>query len=196
MQITYNQWKCINYIEELRRQREVYSHRPDLAFKKEIMKQIDEKNKEFDQKMKLLNEFQEEDLIDQYQHDVSALLINYYNELSTMFQNIYTIFENQVALESHFDLNNYPKIKEFKEVVNVLKHNNGRAYNYLKSINSKYVLHTNEFVNIIPGMTSKIIMNIEYNDIEEFCNEVEKAWMDRYREYSAENTSKDDSLNV
>ena len=194
MRFNYNQWKCLNYIDEIRRQQKIYARRPDLACKNRIMQEIAEKNAKFDSNIIFANEFEEDDLIEQYQESVSELMIEYFNELSAMFQKMYTIFENQVALETPFDLSKYPKIYEIKEVVNVLKHNDGRAYKGLKALNSKFVQPSTEFKNIIPSMCSQIILNIEDSDLEEFCNEVEKAWMDRFHEYADTTTTENDSI--
>lgn len=184
MKIDYQEWTYLSYVDEIRRQQKIYE-KQNRAYKLFIEQEIAEQQTKFDNLIKNANDYEEASLIDDYQENVSLIMVGYYNELSSMFQKMYSIFENQVALESRFDLSKYPKINEVKDVVNVLKHNNGRSYNTLRSANSKFLEPSKEFSKITFGCSS-IILNIEYRDLEEFCDEVVKAWCDRIKEYKEE----------
>ena len=186
MKIDYQQWVYTNFVSEIRRQQKIYE-KQNRAYKMFIEQEIAEQQAKFDSLIKNADDYEEDSLIDDYQEEVSLIMVGYYNELSSMFQKMYSIFENQVALDSHFDLSKYPKINQVKDIVNVLKHNSGRSYNTLKAANSKFLEPSKEFSKIMYGCSS-IILNIEYRDLEEFCDEVVKAWCDRIKEYN-------DSLN-
>lgn len=181
MKFDYQEWVYLSYVDEIRRQQKIYE-KQNRAYRLFIEQEIAEQQSKFDNQIKDANDYEEASLIDDYQEEESLIMVGYYNELSSMFQKMYSIFENQVALESRFDLSMYPKINEVKDVVNVLKHNNGRSYNTLKAANSKFLEPSKEFSKIRFGCSS-IILNIEYRDLEEFCDEVAKAWCDRLKKY-------------
>lgn len=181
MKFDYQEWVYLSYVDEIRRQQKIYE-KQNRAYRLFVEQEIAEQQSKFDNQIKDANDYEEASLIDDYQEEESLIMVGYYNELSSMFQKMYSIFENQVALESRFDLSMYPKINEVKDVVNVLKHNNGRSYNTLKAANSKFLEPSKEFSKIRFGCSS-IILNIEYRDLEEFCDEVAKAWCDRLKKY-------------
>lgn len=182
MKYDYQQWQFVSYINEICRLRQIYEKK-DRLNREFVENEIALKSKEFDSKIKDANEYEESDLIDDYQDYVNILMGDYYNELAAMFQRMYAIFENQVALESHFDLTKYPKIFEVKNAVNVLKHREGRSYNALKAAHSKFIEPSKQFENITSGCSS-IVLNIEFQDLLEFCDEAVKAWQDRLNEYN------------
>lgn len=185
MQISYKEMVLSGYIDEIRHQQKIYQ-KQNRMYKYFIQQEISEMDEKFDSQVKDADTYEENCLIDDYQENLSLIMIGYYNELSSMIQKLYSIFENQVSHESRFDLTMYPKINEMKDVVNVLKHNNGRSYNVLKANNSKFLEPSKEFSDIQSGMCSSIVLNLEYDDIDGFCDEVAKAWGDRITEYKNE----------
>lgn len=201
--MNYNQARCIRFINEIKLQQKVYDEdRPDLRRKDKMINEIDRLGAEFDVDFKDADEFDKEYLIERYQHRVSELTLEYYRELSSMFKEIYTIFENQLAIDTseggpRLNLRTYQKISEFNSVVNVLKHGKGRSLDDLKRSQSKFIQSPREFTELNPWMTSTLVLNLEYRDITNFCNEVVELWKGRYEEYKTTSTSSaDGSLTI
>ena len=117
----------------------------------------------------------------------SEKIDEYYNEMTSYFKTLYAIFENQTARETRrLDFDRYPKIKEMNWAVNVMKHCKGNSYQNLVDSGSKFVQPPVEFPGILERTTASEVLNLEYQDMIDFCQAVRTAWNDRLNEEQAE----------
>lgn len=155
--------------------------RPDLECKNRILGEIAQ------QKMMIENCTEAEDyeidsMWESFKEFESEKIDEYYNEMASEYKSLYAIFENQTAQEPKLDFSKYPKIQEMNWVVNVLKHSKGPSYQKLVDLNSKFVEEPVEFQGILPGTTAREILNLEFQDLIDFCNQARAAWVDRLEE--------------
>lgn len=179
MQIAYEDYVCLRFIEEINDQENVYKRRPDLVTKARILQEIEKAGKLVDAQLKLSdNELERQSLIDDYQEFEAKQWIEYYNDLTSCFQKIYAIFENQTSIGKKINFEEYPIIKTFNDVVNVTKHHYGRSLKALQDADSKFLHAEGLFPPATHYLYSGILMNLDMQDLFDFCEEVKKAWYD------------------
>ena len=194
MRIKLDDLMYYEFIEELKRQKQIVLKREDLEIKNRISAEIEDEYKHATEMMKGMEVYEQDSVITDFQEFVAEKIIEYYNEISEKFQKSYAIFENQMAKVTKgklFDFNEYPKVGAMNDAVNVMKHGKGgRSYNSLLDAKSKYLRTPTEFLSLckdIPTeLISKIIeykysgtlLNLEYTDLIEFFDEAITAWAD------------------
>lgn len=173
-----------DYMNEITRYEQVLRKRPDLACKKRIQDEINEQRQMLEKYSLDADECEDIDALwDSFEEFESEKIDEYYNEMTSYFKTLYAIFENQTARETRrLDFDRYPKIKEMNWAVNVMKHCKGNSYQNLVNMDSKFVKEPVEFKGILPGTTAREILNLEFQDIIDFCNQARIAWSDRLKE--------------
>ena len=160
---------------------------PLKKFKDDMINEIDENWKKFEAENKGMDFYEFEAEADEVRFQNSMKSLMCYRLYSSLYQNIFSIWELQVQdsyAPVRLDYND--KITEFKTVVNVLKHGSGRSYDFLKRIDSKYLQEPKEFPYLLPNVHSGRTLNLEFKDLPEFCDTLIKAWEDIDREKRAE----------
>ncbi len=172
-----------DYASEIdRAEIDLRKRRPDLECKNRIMNEIREQEMMIEKYAVDAEDYEIDSLWDSFREFESEKIDEYYNEMASEYKSIYAIFENQTAQEPRLDFTKYPKIQEMNWVVNVLKHSKGPSYQNLVNMDSKFVKEPVEFKGILPGTTAREILNLEFEDIIDFCNQARIAWSDRLKE--------------
>lgn len=179
----FEDMRLYDYIFEIDRYEQFLRRRPDLECKKRINEEI-KQQEEMIEKYSAVGEPHEIDsLWEEFVVFESEKIDEYYNEMTSYFKTLYAIFENQTARETRrLDFSRYPKIREMNWAVNVLKHAQGPSYQNLVDNGSKFVQEPVEFTGILRGTTASEILNLEFQDLIDFCNEARVAWADRLKE--------------
>ena len=187
MRISFGQFQRQTFIEEIKNYKKYLMSEPLKKFKDDMMNEIDENWKKFEAENKGMDFYEFEAEADEVRFQNSMKSLMCYRLYSSLYQNIFSIWELQVQdsyAPVRLDYND--KITEFKTVVNVLKHGSGRSYEYLKRIDSKYLQEPKEFPYLLPNVHSGRTLNLEFKDLPEFCDTLIKAWEDIDREKRAE----------
>lgn len=174
------------YISEIDRAEQVLRKRPDLTCKNRILNELEEQRMMIEKYSIDGEDYEVDSLWESYNELESEKIDEYYNEMASLYKSLYAIFENQTAKERKLNYSRYPKIQEMNWVVNVLKHSKGPSYQKLVDIDSKFIKEPVEFQGILPGTTAREILNLEYQDLIDFCNQARVAWMERLEEEQAE----------
>lgn len=177
-----------DYMNEITRYEQVLRKRPDFACKKRIQDEINEQRQMLEKYSLDADECEDIDALwDSFEEFESEKIDEYYNEMTSYFKTLYAIFENQTARETRrLDFDRYPKIKEMNWAVNVMKHCKGNSYQNLVDSGSKFVQPPVEFPGILERTTASEVLNLEYQDMIDFCQAVRTAWNDRLNEEQAE----------
>lgn len=187
MRISFGQFQRQTFIEEIKNYKRYLMSEPLKKFKDDMINEIDENWKKFEAENKGMDFYEFEAEADEVRFQNSMKSLMCYRLYSSLYQNIFSIWELQVQdsyAPVRLDYND--KITEFKTVVNVLKHGSGRSYDYLKRIDSKYLQEPKEFPYLLPNVHSGRTLNLEFKDLPEFCDTLIKAWEDIDREKRAE----------
>ena len=177
-----------DYMDEITRYEQVLRKRPDLVCKKRIQDEINEQRQMLEKYSLDANESEDIDALwESFEEFESEKIDEYYNEMTSYFKTLYAIFENQTARETRrLDFDRYPKIKEMNWAVNVMKHCKGNSYQNLVNSGSKFVQPPVEFPGILERTTASEVLNLEYQDMIDFCQAVRTAWNERLNEEQAE----------
>ena len=177
-----------DYMDEITRYEQVLRKRPDLVCKKRIQDEINEQRQMLEKYSLDANECEDIDALwESFEEFESEKIDEYYNEMTSYFKTLYAIFENQTARETRrLDFDRYPKIKEMNWAVNVMKHCKGNSYQNLVDSGSKFVQPPVEFPGILERTTASEVLNLEYQDMIDFCQAVRTAWNDRLNEEQTE----------
>lgn len=178
-----------DYASEIdRAEIDLRKRRPDLECKNRIMNEIREQEMMIEKYSLDADECEDIDALwDSLEEFESEKIDEYYNEMTSYFKTLYAIFENQTARETRrLDFDRYPKIKEMNWAVNVMKHCKGNSYQNLVDSGSKFVQPPVEFPGILERTTASEVLNLEYQDMIDFCQAVRTAWNDRLNEEQAE----------
>lgn len=187
MRISFGQFQRQTFIEEIKNYKKYLMSEPLKKFKDDMINEIDENWKKFEAENKGMDFYEFEAEADEVRFQNSMKSLMCYRLYSSLYQNIFSIWELQVQdsyTPVRLDYND--KITEFKTVVNVLKHGSGRSYDYLKRIDSKYLQEPKEFPYLLQNVHSGRTLNLEFKDLPEFCDTLIKAWEDIDREKRAE----------
>lgn len=187
MRISFGQFQRQTFIEEIKNYKRYLMSEPLKKFKDDMINEIDENWKKFEAENKGMDFYEFEAEADEVRFQNSMKSLMCYRLYSSLYQNIFSIWELQVQdsyAPVRLDYND--KITEFKTVVNVLKHGSGRSYDFLKRIDSKYLQEPKEFPYLLPNVHSGRTLNLEFKDLPEFCDTLIKAWEDIDREKRAE----------
>lgn len=187
MRISFGQFQRQTFIEEIKNYKKYLMSEPLKKFKDDMINEIDENWKKFEAENKGMDFYEFEAEADEVRFQNSMKSLMCYRLYSSLYQNIFSIWELQVQdsyAPVRLDYND--KITEFKTVVNVLKHGSGRSYDFLKRIDSKYLQEPKEFPYLLPNVHSGRTLNLEFKDLPEFCDTLIKAWEDIDREKRAE----------
>lgn len=187
MRISFGQFQRQTFIEEIKNYKRYLMSEPLKKFKDDMINEIDENWKKFEAENKGMDFYEFEAEADEVRFQNSMKSLMCYRLYSSLYQNIFSIWELQVQdsyTPVRLDYND--KITEFKTVVNVLKHGSGRSYDFLKRIDSKYLQEPKEFPYLLPNVHSGRTLNLEFKDLPEFCDTLIKAWEDIDREKRAE----------
>lgn len=187
MRISFGQFQRQTFIEEIKNYKKYLMSEPLKKFKDDMINEIDENWKKFEAENKGMDFYEFEAEADEVRFQNSMKSLMCYRLYSSLYQNIFSIWELQVQdsyAPVRLDYND--KITEFKTVVNVLKHGSGRSYDYLKRIDSKYLQEPKEFPYLLQNVHSGRTLNLEFKDLPEFCDTLIKAWEDIDREKRAE----------
>ncbi len=187
MRISFGQFQRQTFIEEIKNYKKYLMSEPLKKFRDDMINEIDENWKKFEAENKGMDFYEFEAEADEVRFQNSMKSLMCYRLYSSLYQNIFSIWELQVQ-DSYtpVKLDYNDKITEFKTVVNVLKHGSGRSYDYLKRIDSKYLQEPKEFPYLLPNVHSGRTLNLEFKDLPEFCDTLIKAWEDIDREKRAE----------
>lgn len=187
MRISFGQFQRQTFIEEIKNYKKYLMSEPLKKFKDDMINEIDENWKKFETENKGMDFYEFEAEADEVRFQNSMKSLMCYRLYSSLYQNIFSIWELQVQ-DSYtpVKLDYNDKITEFKTVVNVLKHGSGRSYDYLKRIDSKYLQEPKEFPYLLQNVHSGRTLNLEFKDLPEFCDTLIKAWEDIDREKRAE----------
>lgn len=180
MKIHFEDLQYTTFIDELQKQKQKYMARPDQIAKHQIETDILFKEGETILAIQRLNAEDEAYFVDEFQEYRSDKMMDYYHEISSYFQKAFAIFEVQISKSGcRIDFSKYPKINEVNQMVNVLKHGEGRSLERLKALNSKFLAEPVEFPNIWQEMYSTKVFNLEMTDLFEFFDEAILVWKDK-----------------
>ena len=192
MTITYEDYIISQYIDQLKNYKESLAEWKNLGVKERIQEEIKTEEERVQEKIPEMSFDEQEEAICEFQEFVIKQVVKYFDALSEKCQRAYAIFENQLAKggmkKSDLDRNEYPKVTEMNEVVNVLKHGKGNSYALLENAGSKYINVPTEILSVAPDMPPQIILdifdstqsgvllNLEYADITSFLDEAILVW--------------------
>ncbi len=201
MKIDYIDWIVVGFSDDLDRTLQNCSEKEYL----ELKEKINEKIEHLDERIEMgledvdVDEFGEISAEERERKVVDYKMCQY-DKLSAYFQKVYARFENQLATYKKkfdpfekgmrfrkVDLKRYPIVYQTNLAVNVMKHGEGRSYDELKALNSKFSQEPVEFAGINKDLVDDIILNLEYSDLKNFVKEAKKLWWDVAKECKAEN---------
>lgn len=200
MNFNYTQYVIGELIDEIEDYKIACYESEDLKSLSKIKNEIKEAEENLAKSTRNLTDEQIEFKIEEFKRFRKLSLTKYYNYISGFFQRAYSLFEGQVQtiqdkyniplnqqqkVGNYADFKNNTDLSETNKAVNVVKHKKGDSYKKLLEINSKFL----EVSNILAELKkdkwfeySSAILNIEFNDIINFLNEVETFWFEKIKE--------------
>lgn len=172
------------YIDEIEQFKEFLAGGIYSSFSNECNEKIISLENDFVNKNNALPIIDQEFNYQELQYLKSLKTLSIYRLLSSLYVELFSIWELQVRDYGNGVKKYYNKrMEEYAQLVNTLKHGKASlpnktesSFDKLKAINSKYLQSSQEFFNIIPGIHGGEILNISLQDLLSLCDEIIGIW--------------------